>query len=74
MDPTVQSPEQAPQNTAPLLAMPDTLLRITNLNIPTLNYWPVRKVLEAAAVFISAVTPGVLVASEVHRSSQLAGP
>ena len=51
-----------------------TLLRITSLNIPTLNYWPVRKVLEAAAVFISAVTPGVLVASEVHRRSQLAGP
>jgi hypothetical protein len=61
---------------APLLVVLNAVQKITNLNIRTLNYWPVHKVLEVAAAFTSAATPGALhlVVSEVHRSCQLAAP
>ena len=71
---TVQLPDQASHNTALLPAMLSTLWKITRLNTLTLNYWPVPRALEAAAAFISAVTPGPVVAREVHHNYQLVAP
>jgi hypothetical protein len=54
--------------------MLNTLWKVTRLNTLTLNYWQVLRVLEAAAAFISAVTPGPVVAREVLHNCPLAAP
>jgi hypothetical protein len=54
------------------LVVLNTVRRIIDLNITTLSYWPVHRVLEVAVALMSAVIPGELrlVVTEVHRSCQ----
>jgi hypothetical protein len=74
MDQTGQFLGQARHCSA--LVVLNTLRRIINLNITTLSYWPVHRVLEVAVALMSAVTPGELrlVVTEVHHSCQLMAP
>jgi hypothetical protein len=74
MDQTGQLLGQARQCSA--LVVLNTLRRFINLNITTLSYWPVHRVLEVAVALTSAVTPGELrlVVTEVHHSCQLMAP
>jgi hypothetical protein len=74
MDQTGQLLGQARHRSA--LVVLNALRRSINLNITTLSYWPVRRVLEPAAALMSAVIPGVLhlVATEVRHSCQLMVP
>ena len=58
------------------LVVLNTLQSIIDLNIITLSYWPVHRVLEVAVSLMSAVTLGdlPLVVIEVHHSCQLMAP
>jgi hypothetical protein len=73
MDQTGQFLGQARHRSA---LVPDTLQRSINLNITTLSYWPVHRVLEVAVALMSAATPGELrlVVTEVHHNCQLMAP
>jgi hypothetical protein len=70
MDQTGQFPGQVRHRSA--LVVLNTLPRIIKLDITTLSYWPVHRVLELAVALMSAVTPGELrlVVTEVHLSCQ----
>jgi hypothetical protein len=74
MDQTGQLLGQAWHRSA--LVVLNTLRRFIDLNITTLSYWPVHRVLEVAVALMSAVTPGEqrLVVTEVHHSCRLMAP
>ena len=74
MDQTGQLLGQARHLSA--LVVVNTRRRFINLNITTLSYWPVHRVLEVAVALMSAATPGELrrVVTEVHHSCQLMAP
>jgi chromate transport protein ChrA len=74
MDQTGQFLGQARHYSA--LVVLNTLPGIINLNITTLSYWPVHRVLEVAVALMSAVTPGELrlVVTEVHHNCQFMAP
>lgn len=71
MDQTEQFPDQSRHRSA--LVVLNTLRRVINLDITTLGYCPVHRVIEVAVALMSAVTPGELplVVTEVHHSCQL---
>ena len=74
MDQTGQFLGQVQHRSA--LVVLNTLRRIIDLDITTLSYWPVHRVLEVVVALMSAMTPGELglVVTEVHHSCQLMAP